>query len=118
MTLEFFLWKVNFISSRNFLEGYTFPIVPFSLVQFMDFKILRAQFSVSSRSPLNSFNIPKNIKTKILMLHQKSCSQPNCLLSETEKTIKVLISKIQKLYLDHLLLQLRFQWRLTFLLEI
>ena len=122
MTLKIFIWKVNFSSSRNFLKGSTFPAIPFHLVQFMDFKTLRAQFSVSSRLPPNSFNISENIKTKILMLHNVSCWQPNCIyrhcidnffldckrilfilkqwnvrscVPKTEKTIKVLISKMQ-----------------------
>ena len=59
ITYEIFLWNVNFSSSRNFLEGSTFPVVPFLLVQFIDFKTLRAQFSVNSRPPPNSFNKPK-----------------------------------------------------------
>ena len=38
ITFEIFLRKVNFSSSRNFLEGSTFLIMPFVLVQFIDFK--------------------------------------------------------------------------------
>ena len=142
MTLEIFLWQVNFCTSGNFFKGSTFPVAPFRLVQFMVFKTLRAQFSVSSRPPPSSFNIPENVKTKILMLQNLCCLRPDCVnrrciqnffldcmglffhsetvtvivrscVPETEKAIKVLILKMQKLYLDHLLLQLRFQWPLT-----
>ena len=56
ITFQIFLWNVIFSPSRNFLEGSTFPVVPFLLVQFIDFKTSRAQFSVNSRPPPNSFN--------------------------------------------------------------
>ena len=72
MILEIFLWEVDFSSSRNWLEGSIFLDIPFRLVQFMDFKTLRAQFSAGSRPLPNWFNIPENVKTKILMLHSRS----------------------------------------------
>ena len=59
ITFEIFLWKVNFSFSRNFLEDSTFPVVPFLLVQFIDFKTLRGQFSINSRRSRNSSNKPK-----------------------------------------------------------
>ena len=78
ITYEIFLWNVNFSSSRNFLEGSTFPVVPFLLVQFIDFKTLRAQFSVNSRPPPNSFNKPKMQK-----IQNRNPNQSMLLLSTT-----------------------------------
>ena len=78
ITFEIFLWKVNFSSSRNFLEGSTFPVVPFLLVQFIDFKTLRAQFSVNSRPPPNSFN-----KSKMEKIENRNPIQFPLLLSTT-----------------------------------
>ena len=66
VTREIFLRKVNFPFSRNFLQGSTFLVVLFCLVQFMDFRTIRAQLSVSSRSPPNFLNLPENVKTKNL----------------------------------------------------
>ena len=78
ITYEIFLWNVNFSSSRNFLEGSTFPVVPFLLVQFIDFKTLRAQFSVNSRPPPNSFN-----KSKMEKIENRNPIQFPLLLSTT-----------------------------------
>ena len=78
ITYEIFLWNVNFSSSRNFLEGSTFPVVPFLLVQFIDFKTLRAQFSVNSRPPPNSFN-----KSKMEKIENRNPIQSPLLLSTT-----------------------------------
>ena len=72
MTLKIFLWKVYFSFSRNFLEVSTFPVIPFRFVQFMDFKTILVKFSVSSRPPPNPFEITENVKTKMLMLYNKS----------------------------------------------
>ena len=63
ITSEIFLWKVNFSSSKNFLEGFTFSVVPFLLVQLIDLETLWTQFSVNSRPLPNSFNKPKMQKT-------------------------------------------------------
>ena len=51
---QYNIW--NFSSLWNFLGGSTFSVVPFLLVQFIDFKTIRAQFFVHSRPPPNSFN--------------------------------------------------------------
>ena len=67
----FFYRTPRVAASENGTGNFSF--VPFRLVQFMEFKTLRAQFSVSFRPPPNSFNITENVETKILMLHNKSC---------------------------------------------
>ena len=50
------LWKVNFSSKRNCLDGSIFPEVPFLLVQFIDLITPLAQSSFNSKGPLFSFN--------------------------------------------------------------
>ena len=78
ITFEIFLWKVNFSSSRNLLEGSTFPVVSFLLVQFIDFKTLRAHISINSRPPPNSINKPK-----IQKIQNRNLCQSLLLLSTT-----------------------------------
>ena len=54
IVIQFNVWNFSFL--WNFLEGSTFSVVPFLLVQFKDFKTIRAQLSVHSRPPPNFFN--------------------------------------------------------------
>ena len=63
------------------MEGSTFLVAPFPLVQFMDFKERQAQFSVSSRPPPNSFNIPENKNQNHNAAQQKLLTTYLCLLS-------------------------------------
>ena len=80
-TGKVFFWKVNFSYFKNFLEGSTFLVVPFRLVQFMDFKKLQAQFCVSSRPPRNPFNIPENENKNHNVAQLKLLTTYLCLLS-------------------------------------
>ena len=66
ITFEIFFWYVNFSSSRNFLEGSSFPVVAFLLVQFLDlrFKILRAQFLLTLELPQTPLTMLKCKKFK------------------------------------------------------
>ena len=56
LTPEIFFWKVNFSSKKNCLDGSTFPVVLFLLVQFIDLMTPRTQSLVNTKGPPFYFN--------------------------------------------------------------